>query len=150
MLAAAPARGLLLVSFASANISAAGITVEVLSDFPFDDTPIQLRMTADESAFVDVRIPVWAVGASVRTTPCDAREPASSASAGAAQALRNGTEHRFALAAGAELCASLLLPMSVRIEPRLHGAVAIHRGPLLYAIPLNFSASVVVTSTLFE
>ena len=111
MLAAAPARGLLLVSFASANISAAGITVQVLSDFPFDDTPIQLRMKAsDEPAFVDVRIPVWAVGASVRTTSCDASEYATSTAAGATQTLRNGTEHRFALDAGAQVCALLQLP----------------------------------------
>ena len=73
----------------------------------------------------------------------DASASATSTAAGATQTLWNGTEHWFALDAGAQICALLQLPMPVRIEPRLHGAIAVHRGPLLYAIPLNFSASVV-------
>ena len=53
-------------------------------------------------------------------------------------ALQNGTEHRVALGDGrVQVCALLDLPMSIRLETRLHGAVAVYRGPLLYSLPVQ-------------
>ena len=58
--------------------------------------------------------------------------------ASAVVALQNGTEHRVALGDGrVQVCALLDLPMSIRLETRLHGAVAVYRGPLLYSLPVQ-------------
>jgi hypothetical protein len=149
--AAAAAPGLLLTGFAPSTIRAAnGITVNISSGYPFDDaTPIRLMMrSAGRKAFVDVRVPGWAEGATLQQIPCSNHSGVAPAAAvggappgtAALLQLSNGTEHRVLLEAGVDSCALLELPMSVRIERRLHGAVAIYRGPLLYSLPLNYSA----------
>ena len=142
MRAAPPARGLLLTGYASATVTSGDVTVDIVSHYPFDDvTPIQLRMVSGQAAWVDLRVPVWAVGATLLEVACNASSGSSETKAPVA--LQNGTEYRVSLAAGADICAKLDLPMSLRIERRLHGAVAIYRGPLLFSLPLNYSASVI-------
>ena len=146
MRASPPAQGLLLTGYASASVAGAGITVNITSDFPFDDAaPIRLRMrrSTQSGAWVDLRVPGWAVGATVQEVPCSnnaARwgEGATGEVASAVVALQNGTEHRVALGDGrVQVCALLDLPMSIRLETRLHGAVAVYRGPLLYSLPVQ-------------
>ena len=140
MTAALPTRGLILTGFAPATVRTAGIVVNISSNYPFDDaTPIRIEAyTEDAPAFVDIRVPGWCTQATLQHVSCNRSSPSHQVTA-----LNNGTEHRLDLERGVGICVLLHLPMAVRIEQRLHGAVAVYRGPLLYSLPLNFTARTV-------
>jgi hypothetical protein len=113
--------------------------VRVNSSYPFDEQ-ITIVVTGASASFkLEVRIPEWATQAQVTLN------------SGTPKQARNGTMHSLALPAGDSVI-SVSLPMKIRVAtgkgyqvlpsptPRVGtGAVNVFRGPLLYALPLQFT-----------
>ena len=103
----------------------AEVTIEEITDYPFDET-IRFKVTTAEPVefSLHLRVPGWAEGAVL--TDGDECVPAKP---GRFLVVR----HRWS--SGDEV--ALKLPMKVRIETRYKGAVAIHRGPLVYSLKIG-------------
>lgn len=101
------------------------LCIEVETDYPFDET-IRLTLRPERALDLELqlRIPAWAEGASVAL-------PGSTAH------VQAGGYHpvRRLWRPGETL--ELHLPMSVHLERRPSGGVALHRGPLLYALRIG-------------
>lgn len=128
---ASPGGGLAVATYAPCELDAAvgdgqraHVTVE--TGYPFDET---VRITLDLQqpvAFpLHLRVPAWAVGATLRVGGEDAR----SVDVGAFH-----VEQRV-WQPGAVI--ELTLPMAVTVERREHGALAVVRGPLVYGLRIG-------------
>ncbi|HEV7214663.1 MAG TPA: beta-L-arabinofuranosidase domain-containing protein, partial [Chloroflexota bacterium] len=125
-----PDGGLSAVAYAPCIVRAevAGVPVEiaVVTDYPFCDIiRIDVRTPQPVIFPLHLRIPAWAHGARLR----QGDEPA--------QATQPGTFLRLERTWAGETSLRLHLPMQTRIEQRDNGAVAILRGPLLYALQIG-------------
>ncbi|HEV2527161.1 MAG TPA: beta-L-arabinofuranosidase domain-containing protein [Thermomicrobiales bacterium] len=101
------------------SIDGGPVRVSVATDYPFDET---ITITIDGPATgmpLDLRIPGWATGATVRMNHGD---PIAAAP---------GTFHRVTVTGPCRI--TLHLPMPVRAERRSPGSVALYSGPLLLA-----------------
>ncbi|TDD26684.1 glycoside hydrolase family 127 protein [Kribbella turkmenica] len=104
-----------LHQYVAGVVRAGGVELQIQTNYPWDGA---VRITADEPAAVDLRIPAWAEGATVNGKPVEA-----------------GT---YARVEAAEI--DLQLPMATRVvaaDPRVdavRGCVALERGPLVYAV----------------
>jgi uncharacterized protein len=122
--------GLAAVAYApsEATFDHDGVSVRVTcaTEYPFDEA---LHFTVSVDRPVDfpllLRIPAWATGATVQPDGCDPlpAEP--------------GSFYRLQQQWSGDTTIALRLPMSVGVQRRYHGSVAIERGPLVYALKIG-------------
>jgi hypothetical protein len=101
------------------------VQLEVTTSYPFEDT-VRIVVTAADPVRMglDLRVPAWC--------------PSASLTVGGQEVAREGTEsvsHTRIWSGSTEL--SLRLPMSVSLWKGYHDAVAIQRGPLVYALAIG-------------
>lgn len=114
--------GLAVLAYAPCTVNGADLELEVVTNYPFDDTiVIEVRRAAAGQRRIGLRIPAWCHGAtlSVNGSPVELI-----ITDGVAEIWRDWQS-------GGRL--SLRLPMPVRIEERLNGAISLHTGPLTLA-----------------
>jgi hypothetical protein len=122
-----PGKGLAAVAYApsTARVAVRGQPVRVAleTDYPFRET---LRFTVETGQRVRfplwLRVPAWARGATLRVA------------GGREQALASGRFHRVVRNWSGATALELRLPMAVKVSRRYNQALAIERGPLVYAL----------------
>jgi hypothetical protein len=104
------------------------VTVSLDTDYPFRDT-LALTVAPERPARFPVvlRVPAWATGATVRI------------GTEAAIPMAPGTMHRLERVWSGRAEIAIHFPMAPRIAERYNGAVAIERGPLVYALEIDES-----------
>lgn len=113
-------------SYAPCEIRTSNVQVKVQTDYPFNEKIEMSVSVAKPARFpLHLRIPEWADGATV------------SVADGKAAKARAGTFHRIHRRWSGETSVTLTLPMKVRTERRFNDAVAIKRGPLLFALQMG-------------
>jgi uncharacterized protein len=103
------------------------VAVDVETDYPFRES-VALRVTVphDVKMALRLRVPGWADGASLQV------------GAGQTVAMRPGTFHRLERVwARGTTQLVLRFPMRARVTTRYNGAVAVERGPLVYALRIG-------------
>lgn len=102
------------------------VTVALTTDYPFRET-LTLTVSPQRAARFPVvlRVPAWATGATVRIAD------------GPAQAMTPGTLHRLEQRWNGPTDIAIRFPMSAVVTERYNGAVAIERGPLVYALAIG-------------
>ena len=117
--------GLQIHLYAPSAFTAAGATVAVQTDYPWDGTVrVRVEETPDREWTLSLRIPAWAQGATIAGEP----DPAPGTYARIRRAWRPGD------------VVELTLPMAVRLvraDPRIdavRGCVAVERGPMVHAV----------------
>ena len=102
------------------------VRVEVAIDYPFgEELRLLVRVERPVRFPLHLRVPGWAEGAEVRVGD------------GSPALVPAGAFHRLEWEWGGETTLALRLPMRPRVERRFNGAAALHRGPLLYALPIG-------------
>ncbi|KAK7057653.1 phosphoribosyltransferase-like protein [Favolaschia claudopus] len=100
------------------------VTVAVSTLYPFGDV-LTTRISATNAFTYFVRIPSWITGGTV------------SVNDGPAEPVKPNENGLHPVAVGAGFTKLVLeLPAEIRIETRPHGSIAIHRGPLNYALDI--------------
>lgn len=100
--------------------------VEVNTDYPFRESiSIHVRAARQVRSSLQLRIPAWAEGATVRVGS-EAAQPAAP-----------GAMHTLERSWSGDTTITLSLPMHPAITERYNGAVAIERGPLVYALKIG-------------
>jgi hypothetical protein len=99
------------------------VHVRLDTDYPFRDT-LRFTVTVDGRLRfpLRLRVPAWAGGATLRVA------------GGRPQALRPGTFHRLERAWSGATELELHLPMSAKVTRRYNQALALERGPLVFAL----------------
>ncbi|BCS31775.2 hypothetical protein TBR22_A09790 [Luteitalea sp. TBR-22] len=102
------------------------VRIEVATDYPFRET-IDVTVTASRPVRfpLALRVPGWARGATCRVAGA------------AAVAMTPGALHRVERAWEGAVTMTLRLPMAARVTERYQQAVAIERGPLVYALGIG-------------
>ena len=126
----APDSGLAAVTYApstvSTTIEGVPVTINLVTDYPFDET---LRFEVHTNALVrfplHLRIPGWVEGAVV------------SINGGDAQNAEAGGFHTVQREWQGDSMVTLTLPMHWRSEERYNGCVSLYRGPLLFALKIG-------------
>ncbi|KAJ7222587.1 hypothetical protein GGX14DRAFT_664365 [Mycena pura] len=109
------------------------VTANVATLYPFSDT-VTTTVTAKAAFTYLVRIPSWVVGGTI----------AINGAAPKALAPTNGLQ---AVPVGAGTTTFVLqLPAPITTESRLHGAIAVQRGPLHYAFDIPRKSKVLATN----
>ena len=110
----------------SAEVGGVPVRVEVRTDYPFN-SEVEFAVTAEQpvEGTVQLRIPAWAKGATVRIEGSDTMQAVP------------GTFHPIARRWDGETHISLQLPMNVQIQRRYNNSVAITRGPLVYSLKMG-------------
>jgi len=127
---ATPDGGVAAAAYApsSARFTSRGVPVEVAleTDYPFRET-LHVTVRAERPARFPLvlRVPVWAEGASLKI----AREDETK--------LKPGTFFRLEREWKGAVEVHLRFPMRARVEPRYNEAVAVERGPLVYALRIG-------------
>jgi hypothetical protein len=125
-----PDEGLAAIAWAPCEVSATlrGVAVRVVvdTDYPFRET-VTLTVTPERAARfpLALRIPAWAEGATVQV----GAEPARAVGAGAM--------HRLDREWHGATSVNVRLPMRPAVTTRYDGAVAVERGPLVYALRVD-------------
>eukprot|EP00048_Salpingoeca_helianthica_P000580 m.42587 g.42587 ORF g.42587 m.42587 type:complete len:742 (+) comp10676_c0_seq1:42-2267(+) len=118
-----PDGGIAVGIFAPADARIGSATISVDTTYPFEDV-IRVTLTTPVDRNLYLRIPSWAAKAKLTVN-------------GSAVPVVNGTMQRIACRAGTTLAVLTLNP-DVRLEHWYSGGtVSIHRGPLLFALPIN-------------
>lgn len=105
------------------TLGGASVTVESVTDYPFGETVALVVRTDRETEFpLLVRVPAWADGAIVDGRPAVP-----------------GGFHRVQRAWKGEMRVEAVFPMKARLERRFNRAAAIHRGPLVFSLPIGDS-----------
>jgi len=102
-----------------------GDTVDIDTAYPYEDT-VRIHVTAAKAMPLYVRIPGWASNATVNGA-----------------AAKNGTMHKVDCEAGGNTVTLELNP-EIRLETWDNGAQSVHRGGLMYSLPLQ--ANYIVTA----
>lgn len=118
--------GLTAFSYAPCEIKTDFAHVQVKTDYPFAEK-IEITVSAAKPKRfpLHLRIPGWAEGATVAIGE------------GRSAAARAGTFHRIHRRWSGDTTVALTLPMKVRTEKRFNDALAIKRGPLLFALQIG-------------
>jgi hypothetical protein len=125
-----PDEGIVAVAYAPSRASftsnGARITVSTETDYPFRET-IAMRVEAERPATFPLvlRVPAWAVGATVRVA------------GGPEETMTSGTLHRVEREWSGAVEIAVRFPMRGRITTRYNEAVAVERGPLVYALRIG-------------
>jgi hypothetical protein len=102
------------------------VTVRLETDYPFrEDLTIRVRPEGPVRFPLVLRVPAWAEGALVR--PADGPE----------QPMRAGSLYRVEREWSGETTLAVRLPMRPRVSTRDNEAVAVERGPLVYALRIE-------------
>jgi hypothetical protein len=126
----APDDGLAVVAYAPSRaqwtVRGRPVRAEMATDYPFRET-VQLTVTAGEAVRFPLwlRVPAWADGATLRL------------GRGGEQRLKPGTFHRLSREWKGTVTLELRFPMRVQATRRYNQAVALERGPLVYALKLG-------------
>ena len=113
-------------SIVSVEVGGIPATIALETDYPFRETlRFSIRTSSPVFFTLLLRIPGWAEGSTVQV----AGEPATQATPGAF--------HRIAREWVGETAVELTLPMAPELWQGYHGAVAIARGPLVYALKIG-------------
>jgi hypothetical protein len=106
------------------------VTVNVTSQFPFEDTvTIAVAGAADPGFVLRVRVPTWATGASLSVDGAAAKPVAAGEMAPV----------RFSAATGTVV---LNLNPQPRLEIGFNNSVSVYRGAIMYALPINESVEI--------
>ncbi len=101
-----------------------GATLEVQTDFPFGDSATVTVSGVKAGTPVELRIPAWADKATVDGAP-----------------VANGTFFKTAISGsgGSKPTASFQVEFNpaVRVEEWFNGAISVHRGALMYSLPIE-------------
>ena len=110
----------------STTVRGAAVTVLVETDYPFRDT-IAITVTADRAVRfpLALRIPGWANGATVQV----GNAAVASAASGAMHLIDRSWRGMTTLV--------VRLPMQAKVTTRYNGALAVERGPLVYALRIG-------------
>ena len=120
-------KGLAAIAYAPCEvrteIEGAPVRLTVETEYPFRDT-VTIHIATDTPVTfpIELRIPAWAEGATVAVDESTAQEAVP------------GRFHRIEREWTDGTAILLHLPMSARVEKRYNDAIAIHRGPLVYAL----------------
>jgi len=125
-----PDEGIAVAAYAPSRATFASrgvpVTIALDTDYPFRDTLTLTVSPARAARFpVVLRVPAWAEGATVRV------------GGGAAQAMTPGTLHRLDQLWHGPTEVAIRFPMAAVVTERYNGAVAIERGPLVYALKIG-------------
>ena len=112
--------GVTALSYAPCSFETDELSVVVAGSYPFSD---DVELTVRGSAALRLRIPGWADGAFLAV---DGSEPVA-LTPGSLHEFQPTGEHRLLLHLGAD----------VRVTPRPTGAIAVERGPLVFALPIG-------------
>ena len=155
---ATPDDGLAAVAYGPCEVTAKvrggkQVTLEVETDYPFDETVRITVRTPDEVEFpLSLRIPAWATGASItdRSGGAPSRQSGRSGAAPSRQSGRSGgapsrhpenaepgTFHTITRKWSDGDTIELTLPMPIEVERRYHDSVTIKRGPLVYSLKIG-------------
>ena len=109
-----------------AEVQGVGVTVELKTDYPFRDT-LQFNLSAESPVRFPLflRIPAWAAEATLQVAGGETVRPEA------------GTFHRIDHKWQGTTKVVLTLPMSPALSFRYNGAVALERGPLVYALKIG-------------
>lgn len=127
---ATPDDGLACVAYGPCEVRAKvrggrDVTVEVDTDYPFDETiNMTVRISAETEFPLVLRIPAWAEGASVKVN-------------GEAQTVTPGTFASISRMWKDGDKIELYFPMNVQVERRFNDSVTIKRGPLVYSLKIG-------------
>ena len=126
-----PDGGLAAVAYGPCRVSANGFEIEEGGDYPFGgNVTLTVRGDAGRKTLA-LRIPAWASGAEVKVN-------------GVAEAgVTPGTFHRVTRDWRTGDVVTLAFPLEVRASYWRHDAVAVSRGPLLYALKMAMKDSIV-------
>ena len=116
-----PDGGVAVAMYAPASAKlGGGVTIDIDTAYPFGDTAA-VTVTTPKALSVHLRIPSWAAHATLNGRPLGDV---------------NGTMHQAAAAAGTTRFFLDFKP-TVRLEHWDRGAVSVHRGALLYSLPIG-------------
>lgn len=126
----APGEGIALAAYAPSTVRfvsrGAPVQASLETDYPFRETLKVTVKTERKAKFpVYFRVPAWAEGASLRVA------------GGAGRALRPGTFHKLERIWEGTTEVTLHFPMKCRTTRRYNQALAIERGPLVYALKIG-------------
>ncbi|PBK71367.1 hypothetical protein ARMSODRAFT_911237 [Armillaria solidipes] len=110
------------------------VTISIDTLYPFGDT-LSYTVTASKAFTFFVRIPSWVVGGTIAMNG-GSTKPVSPSNGLLAISIPSGST-KFVLN----------LPAEITTESRLHGAVALHRGPLHYALDITFNKTIIKANT---
>ncbi|KAK0436044.1 uncharacterized protein EV420DRAFT_1623533 [Desarmillaria tabescens] len=111
------------------------VTISVDTLYPFSDM-LSYIVTASKAFTFYVRISSWVVDGTIAMNG-GSTEPMSPSNSLFAITIPSGTT-KFVLN----------LPAEITTESRLHGAVALHRGPLHYALNVTFNKTIIKANTI--
>jgi DUF1680 family protein len=113
-------------SVVKADLGGVPATVTLDTDYPFRDA-LRFTVSVERSAAFPLllRVPAWATGATLRVASEKIAQPEA------------GTFHRIDREWCGDTEVTLTLPMSPALSRRYNGAVAIERGPLVYALKIG-------------
>jgi len=108
------------------TVRGTAVSIAVDTDYPFRER-IAITVTADRPVRfpLALRIPAWASGATVQLD------------SGAPERAAPGTMHRIEREWGDSASITIHLPMRPLVTRRYNGAVAVERGPLVYALQIG-------------
>jgi DUF1680 family protein len=122
--------GLAAVAYAPSTarfaVRSVPLRVALETDYPFRET-LTLTVTAEKPVRFPLllRIPAWAEGATVQVA------------GGSAKRVKPGSFHRIEREWSGAAAVELRFPMQVKTSRRYHEAVAVERGPRVYALKLG-------------
>jgi uncharacterized protein len=123
---ATPDGGLAALGYASSVVETAGKRLSVETAYPFEETvTIRISVATPQSFPLELRIPDWAVGATVQVNAAMPEEPTPGTFHALHREWRDGDT------------VTLMLPMAVRVERRPTGGVSVTRGPLVYGLKIG-------------
>lgn len=126
---ASPDGGLAAVTWApvtiATEVNGTPVRLDVATNYPFEGS-IHLTVTTEgETTFpLHLRIPEWAKGATVALD-------------GRTHSAEPGTFHVISQTWRGVTEITLTFPLAARLETRDHGSVSLHRGPILFALPIG-------------
>jgi hypothetical protein len=115
-----------------ATSSGSSITVDITTDYPFEEDISLVVSGVDGSTFpLRLRVPAWCTAPQIAINGESITTPAED---GWITILREWTDGD---------CITLKLPMQVYVEPQANGLISVFHGPLLYALPVTGTHTIV-------
>jgi hypothetical protein len=128
---AAPDGGLAAVAYGPSTVRAkvaGGVEATIVeeTEYPFDGTiRFRIGLPRDSRFPLHLRIPAWAVGATLKAGGAERPAPAPGTFAAVDRTWKDGDS------------VELQLPMNLRVESRWRGAATVLRGPLVFSLRIG-------------
>jgi DUF1680 family protein len=108
------------------TVNGIAVAIDVETDYPFDGAiRVRVRTQAPTRFPLRLRIPGWAIGASIEVGDAEVSAPMP------------GTFAEFEREWAGETTVTLTLPLAIRAERRFNRSVSLSRGPLLLALQIG-------------